>query len=263
MRAPIPVILAAVAALGACGGGGGDPDAAPTSTSRPAGPTTALLATTTTVAEPRILAEVLSGTDDDPAYEYELRYPRLEGLPAAVTGPVNSRLSSWAERTVEEFVAATADAPAPGAGGASSLTAEYRVTLLDPEVLSLIVEGSQYFAGAAHPFGFARAFTFDLATGRELALGDLFRPGAPYLERLSELSRDRLADQLDADAIFDDGLAPVPESFAGWHLGPADLLVTFEQYQVAAGAAGQLTVAIAYDRLEDHIDPAGPLGGRP
>lgn len=267
MRPRLLVALAAVVALGGCGGGG-DGGASPTTTTTGPAATTAptvatTVASTTTLAAPRIVDVVLADSSDDPPHTYELHYPRLEGVSEPIANAVNNRVQAWAEDIVADFTRNVTTSGTTGAGGLSTLTAEYEVTLLDPTVVSFISEGSTYHAGAAHPFSTAKAFTFDLTSGEELEIDDAFLDDSGYLDRLVELSRAELADQFGDDVtVFDDSLVPLPETFRGWHLGPTDLAVTFEQYQIGPGAAGQPTVVIPYSDLVDHIDPDGPIGGR-
>ena len=105
-------------------------------------------------------------------------------------------------------------------------------------------------------------FNYDLATGRRLALADLFAPGAPYLERLSELSRQLLLAQPDFDQLQDfvlPGTEPKVENFAGWTLTDQDLVITFSEYQVAPYAMGMPHVSIPFASLRTLLDPAGPL----
>jgi hypothetical protein len=89
---------------------------------------------------------------------------------------------------------------------------------------------SEDHAGAAHPLGVVVTLTFDLRTGRRYALADLFAPGARYLESLSRMSRELLAEELGPDAdpqSVAEGTAPRPPSpfssarWATWPPSPA------------------------------------------
>ncbi len=271
-------ILALVAVGGlALAGCGGDGDSAATATTTspalPASTTsTAVTAPPTTVAAPTAstvpvrptIAEVkLSGGSQAEGYTWEVAFPTVSG-PAAtsVRQSVNDRVRAELTAAVDEFVAAAKELP-PGPGpGPSALTSTgYTVDRLDERLLSFRQPVSRYFSGAAHPGRVLLTFTFDLRTGRRLELADLFAPGAPYLDRLSELSRPLLLAQPGFDGFtgFEGGTAPTAENFAHWTVTEQELVITFDEYQVAPYAMGTPHVSIPFASVRTLLDPAGPL----
>jgi hypothetical protein len=51
----------------------------------------------------------------------------------------------------------------------------------------------------------------------------------------------------------------VPENYAVWNLSAEGLVITFNEYQVAAYAVGPQVVVIPFTALKDISDPRGPL----
>jgi len=104
----------------------------------------------------------------------------------------------------------------------------------------------------AHGNTFFHTFTFDIASGALLALGDVFLPGTDYLAELSKLARAKLPDIIgpgtDARMLMD-GTVPAEESFENFFLDNGDFVILFAPYQVAAYAAGPQTLRISLSEL--------------
>jgi len=283
VRPRIPTaVVAAVVALALLAAGCGDEDSPTPSattgapaTARPSTTsTTAVAASTTTVfttptAVPTIVEDVLRGENEADRYTYELKFPKLQGLAdAAAQDAVNAGIRAEVTAAVDEFVAGAEElgAPAPAvADQRSALTGTYEVSRLDEGLASVRVRVSRFFAGAAHPGAVMLTFNHDLRTGARLTLTDLFTPGSPYLDKLSELSRQLLAAQpgfADVADFVQRGTGPTAENFAGWTLTDADLVITFAEYQVAPYAFGMPHVSIPFASLRLLLDPDGPLAIR-
>lgn len=140
----------------------------------------------------------------------------------------------------------------------------FAVASADAHLLSVRVYTFFSMRHAAHPSHRVQTFTWAVAPPRLLALGDLFRPGAPYLQRLSRLSRAKLRRMpellhySDTDWIAA-GTRPVAKSFAAWTVGVKGLTLTFNEYQVAAYVVGAVDVPIGWPALRPLLDPDGPL----
>ncbi len=264
---------------------GGCSDDTPTTTASPpttvsrgssvpttaSGPTTsAVTATTATTvlpaAGPSVVDDVLRGGGDADGYTYQATFPKLQGLAdATVQDAVNAGIRAEVTAVVDEFISAAKEFPGPPAelgGQPSGLTGTYEVSRLDEGLASLRVRVSQFFAGAAHPGAVIRTFNYDLRSGERLALADLFTAGSPYLDRLSELSRQLLAAQPGFEDLSTSvlrGTEPKADNFAGWTLTDQDFVVTFSEYQVAPYAMGMPHVSIPFASLRLLLDPAGPL----
>ncbi len=110
----------------------------------------------------------------------------------------------------------------------------------------------------AHPNAFYRTFTFDLATGAELAIGDLFLPKSDYLKRLSaiaefELSKS-LGDFMDIEYIRQ-GVTAEALNFQSYAIEDGNLILIFPPYQVAPYAAGTQEVTIPLSQLAEVLKP--------
>jgi hypothetical protein len=59
--------------------------------------------------------------------------------------------------------------------------------------------------------------------------------------------------------MFSDGARPTPENYAVWNVSAEGVVITFNEAQVAAYAAGPQEVVIPFATLKDIFDPQGPL----
>ena len=193
------------------------------------------------------------------------RIPVIEGPAAADPGwaAFEAALDSIVREQIDGFRENLAgwDAP-PGNEWASFLEADGSVAWVEPPLLSLILDVSVYYAGAAHPGHYAITLVWDAARERALRAEDLFLEWADWPETLSRvaipaLERD-LGEMADADWIAE-GAGPSARNFTRWALVEEGLLVLFDPYQVAPYAAGPQAVTIPRAALADIADPAGPL----
>lgn len=111
----------------------------------------------------------------------------------------------------------------------------------------------------AHPNAFYRTFTFDLGTGEELGIGDLFVPKSEYLKRLSAISEFELSkalgDTVDIEYVRD-GVKPEALNFQSFAIEGDALVLIFPPYQVAPYAAGTHRVSIPLSQLAEILKPA-------
>jgi len=129
-------------------------------------------------------------------------------------------------------------------------------------LLAVMFEVVGYFGGA-HPGSRHVPLNFDLAEGRPLALAELFRPEADYLQAIADYSiQELLKDPEILFTDFEQAASPSPENYQVWAITPQGILIIFEEYQVAPYAAGPQFVVVPYSALETLLDPAGPLGDR-
>lgn len=129
-------------------------------------------------------------------------------------------------------------------------------------LLSVAFTVTSMHHGMAHPETTVEAFTFDLSTGRQLALPELFLPGPDVHATVSAQVIPRLVAALDpsgdgwAEAGVREGAAPDPDLLRRFVVDEAGLTLHFDQYQVAPGAAGPQTVTLDWDGLLELLPPS-------
>ena len=202
-------------------------------------------------------------------YTVKAKYPQALG---AARDPrlarLNQELRKLAAEEVTRFTTDFAAPDEPMGTAESYLDLEYSVTLATNDLVSVWFGIGTYFEGAAHPNHNAISFNYDLRTGRQLKLADLFKPNSDYLKVVSDFAINDLTEQLgemtaggepDTDWIRE-GAGPKEENYQSWNLSPKGLEINFNAYQVAPYVAGPHEVVIPLSALKDVLDPNGPLG---
>jgi len=106
----------------------------------------------------------------------------------------------------------------------------------------------------AHGNTYFKTFVFDLSTGKQVSLENVFTPGAHYLDRLSTISRAGLPTVIGefADVSFiEGGTRPEARNFENFFFDDPVLVILFPPYQVAPYAAGPQTLRIPLAELSD------------
>lgn len=183
----------------------------------------------------------------DDWWSIDISYPELPGADAFnnavrqnVTGAVNAFKQGLPET-------ATTGYPDYGA----YLKGNYTTQITKNGTVSVLITYEQYAPGAAHPWGTLASVTYDARSRRVLALSDLFKPRSNYVSRLSNLAIESLDHhEYAVPEMVRKGAGPVESNFKVFTLTNDALVLHFEQYQVAPGAASSEQVAIPLTTLE-------------
>lgn len=182
-------------------------------------------------------------------------YPHLQDL--------NHATADFIQQEVGKFQKNLADwTPVPGMTE-SSFSMTFTSFPYDTRFASLQFTEETFMAGAAHPGHEIHSLVYDLQNGQALRLEQLFLPNTNYLQLISDFCKAELTKR---DIGFDaqqNGADPTAENYSVWNISRDGLVITFNEYQVAAYAAGAQTVIVPYSALKDVIDPQGPLGNIP
>ena len=184
-------------------------------------------------------------------------YPELSGISAGTAAKFNELSKTLATSSTAEFrkdmMAQTAEDLKYLPDGINSyLEVSYNVEWATNDVVSIKFLES-FFNGGIHPSYATSVLNFDLKSGKEIKLADLFQPNSNYLKMISDYSiadlKTRLTDLSDDDWIAT-GAEAKEENYKSWNLTKKGLMITFDPYQVAAYAAGTQTVIIPYSKLK-------------
>ncbi len=112
----------------------------------------------------------------------------------------------------------------------------------------LSVEQRGYiYTGGAHGNTIYDAATFDLTTGREVYLFNLFKPGSNYMKRINEIV-DRLEAQ-EREKFFADVVVNDSDRF--YFDSNGSLVITYAPYEVAPYAVGIVNFTIPQAEIAD------------
>jgi len=228
------------------------PTALPTETNIPN------TATPEALSIPVLITKEIQEEGDLPVqYILEIAYPFLEN--GGEKGEVfNDAVQSEIDTQIDAFKQSLADFEGETMPGPAGLYITYTVTNSAHNLISVKFDASVY-TGGAHPYPYSLVYNFELATGRPLALGDLFEPGSDYLQKISEYCVAELQTREWVFPDFEQYIQPAAETFPSWNLQEDSLLITFDVYLVAPYAAGPQRIEVPYEALKDQIGEQSPL----
>lgn len=226
--------------------------------------TAIILPPSATPTPPATLSSVsLHEENTNPSYEVKAQVPTLDGNTDARVVNFNTVMLNLVNQEINKFkknvseLSPAANSVSPG----SFLDVTYALTLQKGDLWSFKFNFSGYMAGAAHPYLYSLTVNYDLGQGRELALSDLFLPSSNYLEVISNYCSEELRKRNIGFEAFSQGAGPTLENYHNWNITTDGLTITFDEYQVAAYAAGPQSVVMPYSALQAVIDLQGPLAG--
>jgi Protein of unknown function (DUF3298) len=216
----------------------------------------------------RVTPKVIKEANKQKHYTIDAEYPQIEG-DARFDG-FNREARNLVTKDVAAFKAgensAEADAGTSAETQDSSLGIGYEIRMATDDMISIEFSEGTYEAGAVHGNNVTSVINYDVKNSKKLALADLFNPKANYLSAISTYCIKELRDRAkkDKDTMIDEemmktGAAPKADNYQACAITKKGLWVTFDQYQVAAYAAGPQHVLVPYSALKDIIKPDGPL----
>ncbi len=137
--------------------------------------------------------------------------------------------------------------------------ASWQPTQLNNKYLSFVIK-VYYFTGGAHGNEEIYAFNYDMAKKKEIHIDDFLGSSQKALEKISKMSTHDIIGQLQSmgwevdrlKEMVDQGTEPVFKNFKDFNFNSNSLIIYFQRYQVAPGAAGSLTVMIPKTTLEEN-----------
>jgi len=209
---------------------------------------------------------VVTVSQADDFYNIQAEYPQFDGADPSFNGKISSTvdglIAGFKKEAKDNFDARNATMP-PGNSPLQKpqepfdFIAAWTPAQSGPRYVSFMAD-IYYFSGGAHGTDQIFAFNYDLQNKKEITIAD-FLGSADNLDKLAKLSRDQITEQLKSDGLqmddsltrmIDDGTKATPDNYRNFTFGYGKLTVYFEQYQVAPGSAGSLTVVFYKNDLD-------------
>jgi len=200
-------------------------------------------------------------TGQNSEYTIDVQFPAILENNDPRAQAFNDEIHALVQGEIAAFKLSVLDAPDDPAFAASSFDVKFGMLFKNDRISSIKFDHLVYISGAAHPYGYSRTVNYDFHQGKSLSLDELFHPGSNYLEAIAKYCSAELSQRDIGFDVLSTGAAPTLENYRNWNITPNGLMITFDQYQVAAGAAGSQTVVVPYGELQAGIAPEGPLAG--
>lgn len=172
--------------------------------------------------------------------QLDVIYPQLAGLASSqVEHKLNALLKT--ESVIQ---------PKPG----ETYTSRYHVDFYQGDILNISISGYDY-TGGAHGMPNESSYIFNLNTGKQYAMKDLFQANKDYLSKISDLVRGQ-----DKQKILDSfqKFTGVKET-DGFRLRNNGFSVYFAPYQWTAYVYGFPTYNIQYSQVPGLVNQSGDL----
>ena len=197
--------------------------------------------------------------------EVFIRWLRIEGPREAPK--VNGRLRGLVQADAVAFLGDVVDAVEQNGyacrtsfdGRCMWLQQEYQVMLATEDYLSVRNTLRRLMPGAVGDASEIRAETFDLSTGRPIAIGDLFNPATDWVPALSAAAIERLGKEPWTDDRRFTGAGPQAANFTRFNLTAGGLVLSFPPLTVGGSGTNTLSVTVPYRTLDGYWAPDGPV----
>lgn len=218
-----------------------------------------------------IATSSVSEESADPWYKIEINYPKIDGREYSrlAVDAVNSSIENMVVFDKNEFLEGMKDsARLPDMPDyPSEFVLRYKTHLATSSILSFRFDGYTYMVGSAHPSSYVETKNYDMRTGLEFELKDIFKSDSDYLNFISAYVINSLREQYkeDREALdmyVEEGAGPKENNFREFVLEEDGIHFIFNSYQVAPYALGIPEVFLPYDKAIDKFREEGPLGAR-
>jgi hypothetical protein len=224
-----------------------------TATTVPVSPSTAPPVTSTTTSA--ILITSTPHVEESSDHRINAVVPSVTGIAGAAD--VDAAISDTINGIVDEFMLQSEQNGTTPGLGQNSLDITYTAGYLSVNLLSIEIETSTYWSGAAHPFETVATLTF--LDGRVVDIAAYLTDPSGLVEIIAADVARRYQEGSAQDVLATAGGTESLLDSARFLLTPDALVAAFDQYAVAAGAAGIVRVEIPYERAS----LGGPLAGLP
>jgi hypothetical protein len=116
--------------------------------------------------------------------------------------------------------------------------------------LSLLVYS---YAGGAHGLTVIKSITFNMSTGKQYELQDLFKSDSDYVTILSDIIQKKITEW---ETLLLDEFTHI-RSNQDYYLADHSLVIYFQLYEISPYVAGFISIPIL--DIQDIINPEGPL----
>lgn len=199
-------------------------------------------------------------SDDNEALESNIKIPVFSGINKEILNEINKVIEEDA-LNIKEEISQMAETDFKEAKNSNielhkyELLVDYEVHTANDNIISVTTLNYQY-TGGAHGMTVKVPYNFDLTTGKEIVLKDLFKDENGYKKVINEEIQKQI--QEDPDRFFPDQV----ELFSGisddqsFFVEDEKLFIYFGQYDIAPYSSGIIEFEIPSSILKDVVSPS-------
>jgi hypothetical protein len=220
-------------------------------------------------AEKDLEMSISSISQTDNFYSIQVEYPQFGDIAAAFNDQVLSfitgEINTFKKNTKDNWDARIATTP-PGQtvpenpAAPFDFIANWKPVQLNKEYLSFVIN-IYYFSGGAHGLNEVYAFNYDIVQKKEITINDFLGNSPQALQELSQIAAQQVISQLQSSGVqIDDvltpmiqqGTKPTLDNYHNFNFNYNSLTIYFQQYQVAPGYVGTVTITIFKNTLDEN-----------
>jgi len=213
-----------------------------------------------------VLASTSTISQSDSFYNIKANWPQFAKVDAAFNKKIADLITGKID-TFKKDAKGTQDARnatlQPGEQFSATPTepfdfiADWAATQVNDKYISFVIT-MYYFTGGAHGTNEVDAFNYDVMQKKEITINDFLGGSSQALQKLSQLSAKTVTSQLQTNGVqidsfltqmIQDGTKPTADNYADFNFTSDSLIIYFQQYQVAPGYIGPLTITLSKDVL--------------
>lgn len=185
-----------------------------------------------------------------------LNKPRMDFFYPVIEGIKDSKVQQKINKAITDEVTKLIKESPYYQDPTTEITGGYELKTNERGVLSLSIIIYWIVEHAAHGMTVINSLTFDITTGEQYELKDLFKPGSNYVEVLSDI----VAKQIEERDIY--LLEPFKEIKPNqdYYIADKSLVLYFQLYELTAYAYGFPHFPISVYQIQDIVIEDGPLG---
>ena len=209
-------------------------------------------------SEPEYKTEVLKNDEAKVTIEFP-QFTNLENKEAQ--NKINAYFKANAETTLANSTATpTEETEGDIMDGGVSFNSSVGTVSSTSNTLSVTTADFSYFEGAANGNSMIAITNFDLKTGNQIELKDLFKNDSKHLDKISKYVTEKLTQEL-GEFLIPESVAPDSENFKNFTIKDNALEFKFNTYDVSTSKYAP-TVSIPLELLKDDISPTSVLADK-
>jgi len=205
----------------------------------------------------------------DSFYNIQAEYPQFEEVNAVFNKEISDlilgEIKSFKKQAKDNWDARNAtllpgETPLANPPSPFDFIASWTPTQMNKKYISFSVN-IYYFAGGAHGITEIDTFNYDVAKEADITINDFLDDSPQALQKLSQIAAQRVTSQLQSNSVeindvltqmIQQGTQPTTDNYRNFNFNYNSLTVYFQQYQVAPGYLGPVTVVLYKNTLEDN-----------
>ena len=210
----------------------------------------------------KLVPERVQLKSESRSYDIDVTYPQILATPyvdPTKIQKVNRHLKVSADGLYEwaQDQAAQMSYTQLRSGVRNTVNFTYQIGLATDSFLSVNFIGYSYNGVLQDQHQDSFSVNYDLSTGKQVKLSEIFMPRANYLDAISRYCRNVLSKE-NTRKVVDPALEPRAENFQNWQVTARGLVFHFYACKVVDCGEGDQTVHVPFNDLKSVLNPKVP-----